>query len=134
MALMSKTSSAARLSIIYITIGTLVMVWSSIYFIWLRNHNDPSLESRFYWCYGFLLSGLTVTVIGALLGPIGMAVRPAEVAVHGSGTPAPTSIPVVQAPMSSSAAPAAPATPQPMAQVVPVSPPTNTASLVTQAR
>ncbi len=70
MSIFSKPSSVARTSVIYITVGALTEVWSGIWFWYLRN-NYPSTETTFYWCYGFLLSGVTLMLIGLIIGRIG---------------------------------------------------------------
>jgi hypothetical protein len=130
MPVVSKTSSAARLAVIYITVGALTVVWSAIYYLFLHNHPDGASDVKFYWCYGFLLSGLTVLLIGLLLGPIGHSVKPAEVAAPGvtapdsdagdSAPPQPAAPPPAQIIIPTIAPPAAPA-PTPAA-VVPAQP------------
>jgi hypothetical protein len=70
MPIFSKPSSGARTSVIYITVGSLTEVWSGIWFWYLRS-NYPSTETGFYWCYGFLFTGLTLIVIGLAIGRIG---------------------------------------------------------------
>jgi hypothetical protein len=70
MSIFSKPSSVARTSVIYITVGALTEVWSGIWFWYLCN-NYPSTETTFYWCYGFLLSGVTLMLIGLVIGRIG---------------------------------------------------------------
>ena len=44
MPILSKPSPAARWSLIYITVGALVVVWTGIWFIYLRNHQPQSLD------------------------------------------------------------------------------------------
>jgi hypothetical protein len=70
MSIFSKASSGASTSVIYITVGALTDVWSGIWYCYLRN-NYPSTETAFYWCYGFLLTGLTLVLIGLIIGRIG---------------------------------------------------------------
>ena len=61
----------------YITLGALTIVWSGIWYAWLR-HAPPHDEFTFYWCYGFMLTGLTLLAIGLAIGRIGRAARHAE--------------------------------------------------------
>jgi hypothetical protein len=77
MPVLSNPSAAARTALIYITIGALTIVWSVIWFVWLRN-NPPERAGTYYWCAGMFLTGLTILVIGLTLGRIGRAARHAE--------------------------------------------------------
>jgi hypothetical protein len=77
MAILSTPSVAARTALIYITAGTLTDVWSGIWYWYMRNH-PPVAESTWYWCYGFLLTGLALLIIGLAVGRIGRAARHAE--------------------------------------------------------
>jgi hypothetical protein len=70
MSIFNKPSSGASASVIYITVGALTDVWSGIWFWYLRS-NYPSTDTAFYWCYGFLFTGLTLIVIGLAIGRIG---------------------------------------------------------------
>jgi hypothetical protein len=77
MPLLSKPSSSAYASLLYITVGALTDVWSGIWYWYMRNH-PPDSPATWYWCYGFLLTGFVVLVIGLTIGPIGRAARHAE--------------------------------------------------------
>jgi hypothetical protein len=77
MALLSKPSTAAKTALLYITIGLLVDIWCGIWYWYLRDH-PPADEAVWYVCYGFLLTGLALLVIGLAIGPIGRAARHAE--------------------------------------------------------
>ncbi len=77
MPILSKPSSAARMSIFYITIGALIVVWSGIWYWYLRNH-PPANDNPWYYCWGSLLTGTVLLVIGLALGQIGRAARHAE--------------------------------------------------------
>lgn len=77
MAGMASKSPAAKSAIAYITIGALMLVWSGIWYVYLtRNAAEESLA--YYFCAGFMLSGLTLLVVGFALGPIGRAARESE--------------------------------------------------------
>jgi hypothetical protein len=77
MALLSKPSSSAYASLLYITVGVLIQIWSGIWY-WYLSNNTPENPASWYWCYGFLLTGLALLVIGLLIGQIGRAARHAE--------------------------------------------------------
>ena len=73
----TKTSGAARMAVIYITIGAVVDVWTTIWYIWMNRHGTQS-DGPYYWCYGFFFTGLTLIIIGLALGRIGRSARHAE--------------------------------------------------------
>src|SRR5205823_3786670 len=75
--MMPKTSSPARTALMYITVGTLTLVWTGIWYLYLLNHR-PATDAVYYWVGGFTLTGLTLVVIGLTVGHIGRAARPAE--------------------------------------------------------
>jgi hypothetical protein len=77
MSILSKPSSAARTAVIYITIGALTIVWSGIWYAYLH-HAPPKDDYTWYWCYGFLLTGLALLIIGLAIGRIGRSARHAE--------------------------------------------------------
>ena len=77
MIMLQKPSFGAPVAIGYITVGSLTVVWSGIWYWYLHNH--PPLENTsYYFCIGFLLSGLVLILIGLGLGPIGRVARQAE--------------------------------------------------------
>jgi hypothetical protein len=53
--------------------------------------HPPENAATWYWCYGFLLTGLALLVIGLAIGPIGRAARHAELP-PAEVTPAETNI------------------------------------------
>lgn len=77
MAIFSRPSSAAHLSVAYVTIGALADVWSGIWYAYMR-HAPPVNESTWYWCYGFFATGLAFLTIGLAIGRIGRSARHAE--------------------------------------------------------
>jgi len=77
MAILSKPSASAHMAVIYVTVGALTDVWSGIWYAYLTN-NPPERNSTWYWCYGFLLTGLALFVIGLAIGRIGRSARHAE--------------------------------------------------------
>lgn len=114
-----QPSRSTQLSILYITIGVLLTIWSSVWYYFLRDIATPTDSWRYYVCVGLLLSGVALFVIGILLGRIGREAQHADVPV-GHLMPAAPTVPATPA------APVAPGTPAPVAQVapgqVPVSP------------
>jgi len=80
-----QTSPPARLSLAYITIGALLVVWSGVWFAFVWNH-PPQTNNTYYWVIGSLISGFTLLIIGFSLGRIGQASRSAEAP---SGPPVP---------------------------------------------
>jgi len=75
--LMSKPSGAAPATLVYITLGAIMTVWSGIWFMYLSN-NPPTHQAINYLCYGFLITGIVLLVIGIILGPISRWARHAE--------------------------------------------------------
>jgi hypothetical protein len=77
MSIMTKPSGEARTAIAFITIGTLVAVWSGIWYAYLRNYPSEN-PAPYYFCSGFFLSGVVLIVVGMGIGKIGRAARQAE--------------------------------------------------------
>jgi len=75
--LMSKPSGAAPATLVYITLGAIMTVWSGIWYMYLSN-NPPQHQVISYICYGFLITGIVLLVIGVILGPISRWARHAE--------------------------------------------------------
>jgi hypothetical protein len=75
--LFNQASTAARTSLVYITVGAMAVIWTGIWYVYLYN-NPPETHSVYYWCTGFLVSGLTLVVIGLGLGRIGRSARGAD--------------------------------------------------------
>jgi len=115
MLFMPKTSSPAQTALVYITVGTLTLVWTGIWYLYLLNHH-PESDAVFYWVGGLTLTGLTLVVIGLTVGHIGRAARPAEspAAVTPPVTPANQNMmaPAVAQPVAGVPAQAIPLNPQ----------------------
>jgi hypothetical protein len=77
MSILSKPSSAVHMSIIYITAGALIDIWSGIW-CWYLIRNAPEGDASWFYCWGFILTGLALVVIGMTLGRIGRTARDAE--------------------------------------------------------
>jgi len=78
MAIMNKLSAAVPTSLIYITIGTLIDIWTIVWLV----YNPPETNNGNFWIVGFLMTGLALLVIGLFLGQIGRAARSAELPPH----------------------------------------------------
>jgi hypothetical protein len=76
-----QPSRGATLSLGYITVGTLMMIWTGLWYWRLRSLAEPpppeSLQNLM--CLGFFLSGLALVVIGLLVGRIGSEAKNADV-------------------------------------------------------
>jgi hypothetical protein len=75
---MSQPSSAARTSLAYITLGALLLVWTGVWYWYLRAHPDDVLPRTWYICYGLIATGAVLLVIGLAVGEIGRSARHAE--------------------------------------------------------
>jgi hypothetical protein len=79
MPLLSQPAFGPRTAIIYITIGALLDVWTTVwYFTFARDQTGHISRDTWFWLAGLFLSGLTLMVIGLLLGNIGRSARKAE--------------------------------------------------------
>lgn len=79
MPVLSKPSSAARTALVYITLGALTVIWTLVYYWWRKDHPPEGGGDAYkYVSLGFLVTGLTLFVIGLAVGQIGRAARHAE--------------------------------------------------------
>ncbi|HEY7313810.1 MAG TPA: hypothetical protein VH643_30955 [Gemmataceae bacterium] len=116
----TKPSGSARLAVVYITIGTIMGVWSTLWYIWMIRHGTQT-DAPYFWCYGFFLTGLALIIIGLAVGRIGRAARHAESPTDVSDAKAPPAQTVAQ-PMIQPAAPPAVPRAAPVAPVAPAPP------------
>jgi hypothetical protein len=94
-----KQSSSAKVALYLIIGGVLAMIWSGIWFVAMRNGAVPEWARNIYICSGVFLTGLTLTVIGVLVGKIGQAAKPADTASDKPGAPNPgAGVPAVPVP------------------------------------
>src|SRR5262249_11535948 len=77
MALLSKPSSAARMSLAYITVGALMLVWTVVGYTYLYAY-VPDWNYLYSLCFGLMATGGVLLIIGLALGQIGRAARHAE--------------------------------------------------------
>jgi hypothetical protein len=71
-------TSGARAALMYISVGSVMIVWSAIYYFYLNNHPPAQGDGPWYWCTGFLATGFTLLIIGLAVGWIGRSARQAE--------------------------------------------------------
>src|SRR5262245_44793272 len=77
-----QPSYGARFSIFYITVGALLLIWSGVWYYWIRVRDAaPPGDGRYFVCTGLFLSGLAVLIIGLLIGRIGQEAKNADVPV-----------------------------------------------------
>jgi hypothetical protein len=81
MPLLTKPAFGPRTAIIYITLGSLIDVWTGVwYFTFARDDHGNIGRNTWFWLAGLFLTGITLIVIGILLGEIGRSARKAEMA------------------------------------------------------
>lgn len=74
MPILSSPSGAFPTSLIYITVGTLMDVWTILALVYY----PPESQWGHFLLVGFLTTGAALLIIGLLLGPIGRFARNAE--------------------------------------------------------
>jgi hypothetical protein len=90
MPLLSNPSPATRTALSYITVGSLTVVWTGIWYVFLYNNPPEPDSTAYYWCTGFLVTGLALLCIGLGLGRIGRAAQRAELIRIEATSPAAT--------------------------------------------
>ena len=71
MPMLSQPSFGPRTSLIYVTLGSLIDVWTGVWYFSFRDSTHPLSNSATFWVFGLFLTGLTLVIIGLLLGPLG---------------------------------------------------------------
>ena len=74
MAILTTPSAAFPTSLIYITLGTLIDIWTVASLVFY----PPTSDWGYFLVVGLVVTGLALLIIGLLLGPIGRAARTAE--------------------------------------------------------
>jgi hypothetical protein len=125
MPILTSPAFGPRTALIYVTTGAILDVWTVVWYL-TRDHSLTRTE--WFWVAGFFLTGLTLIVLGCLLGPLGQAARrselppsetiPAEAGIQQAAAANPP--PVVTPAATVAAAP--PATPVSAATPVPAAP------------
>jgi len=80
MSMLSNPAFGPRLAVAYVTIGALIDVWTGV---WYYAFSQPSAQgglssNQWFWVTGFFLTGLTLMIIGLLIGPLGQYARKSE--------------------------------------------------------
>lgn len=75
MAILTEPSKSARSSLKLIIFGALLVVWSTCWWLYLRN---TDAEKLLYVCAGLFGSGVVLLLIGLAVGQIGRSARKAE--------------------------------------------------------
>ena len=96
--LFRSPSRSATGAILYVTIGTLMIIWAGLwYYYFLLPVDNPPVWQKFA-CVGTIFSGIAIVIIGLLFGPIGRDAKAADNTVAAATTDAvvPASPAVVQ--------------------------------------
>lgn len=115
MSVFTNMTSATRAALLYITVGSITIVWAGMYYVYLNNHPAADHnDTPWYWCTGFLLTGVAVLLIGLMVGWIGRSARQAEqphavvAAADSAGNPVPSVVPLANNGAIPTAVPAPP--------------------------
>ena len=111
MPILTQPTFGPRTALIYVTVGALVDVWT---LVWYFTRDRAITHTEQFWVIGLCLTGITLLVLGLLLGHIGRAARRAELpppeataaeadiqktaaanAIASSAAPAPAAPPIV---------------------------------------
>ena len=74
MPFVSKTSSAAKMALVYITVGALLVIWSGL----TMYYDPPTTNLGQLFTTGLLLTGVALFIIGLAVGQIGRSAKPAD--------------------------------------------------------
>ena len=81
MSMLSNPAFGPRLAVTYVTIGALIDVWTGVWYYAFSQPGSPGGDlspNAWFWVTGFFLTGLTLMVIGLLIGPLGQYARKSE--------------------------------------------------------
>jgi hypothetical protein len=82
MRLYNQSSTTARTALIYITLGALIVIWAGVWYVALHN-NPPENPTAYYWCAGFIVTGLALVGLGVVVGRIGQPTQLAALPPEG---------------------------------------------------
>ena len=124
MPLLSHPAFGPRASLVYITVGSILDIIVTCWFIFMVDKSKSFEENRvtFFFLTTLFLIGLTLLVIGLMLGRIGQAARRSELPPPEAVAPevaVQQSAAVVPVPVEPAAAPVMPAAPTATAAVPP---------------
>jgi len=81
MSMLSNPAFGPRLAVAYVTIGALIDVWTGVWYYAFSHPSAPGgglPANQWFWVTGFFLTGLTLMIIGLLIGPLGQYARKSE--------------------------------------------------------
>jgi len=78
MPILSQPSFGPRTALTYVTVGSLLDVWVGACYFAFRDPSIPTSHTASFWLVGLFLTGLTLIVLGLLLGPLGRSARKVE--------------------------------------------------------
>ena len=76
MPMLSHPAFGPRTALGYVTGGALMCVWTVVWY--LTREQETLTRTQWFWLAGFFLTGLTLVILGVILGPLGRAARQAE--------------------------------------------------------
>ena len=79
--LLKTQSRSAAGAILYVTVGTLLMIWSVLTYDYFLMNNPSAPAWQNFLCVGTILSGFAIASIGLLFGLIGRGAKGADNAV-----------------------------------------------------
>ena len=74
---MLTRSPAARTALVFVTAGALILIWTGVWYVYMRNHPGEAVGS-YYLIGGLFATGLTILAIGLGVGRLGSAARNAD--------------------------------------------------------
>lgn len=130
MPILTQPAFGPKVALAYVTVGALIDVWTGV---WFFTRESELTRSQQFWVVGLALTGLTLIVLGLLLGPLGRSARKAELPPEPETraeaaiqqTAAAAAQPAAVAPVPAAPVMASPpvAVPSPAAPVAPPAPP-----------
>lgn len=80
MALLTNPAFGPRIAFAYVTIGSLIDVWTAVYYwVYVRGVDQSEVPGHtWFWLLGLFLTGLTLILLGIIIGPLGQYARKAE--------------------------------------------------------
>lgn len=71
-----------RSAFFYLTLGTLTLIWSGLWYWYLERH-APARDEVWYICHGLILTGLLLMLVAGLIYRAGQHVNPRRTATSG---------------------------------------------------
>ncbi len=75
MPMLSEPAFGPKTALAYVTGGALIDVWT---LVWYFTREQQLTATGQFWVIGLALTGLTLIILGVLLGPLGRSARQAE--------------------------------------------------------